>query len=787
MPALVRLGNWVWDPDTQELRSGSRTTTLEPRVAQLFDYFLQHQGELLSRDRLVDAVWDGRVVSDEAVRRAVFTLRQALTADGADAGIRTVYKKGYIVNFPAPVTGETAPESDDPGGAAVATETPPTDAIQVSGAPTAYSSSASRRWVPAGAAAVALLFAAVLAYLGLRPASDVSTPGLATLNPTPATIAVLPFRNSASDQAGQLLADGLTEELLNALERNQQLRVTARGSAFQFGDEREGAREIGQHLGVRYLLEGSVEGSDNNLKVRTRLVDTANAAELWTSDHQSAEVDWYALQQAIAAEISQAVQKELDLRAPVPRLPSHTTSEDAQQELLRARQLLITRSVADAEQAIEHLQRALTLDPNYALAYARLADAIMIQAASTTGIKAARGVVAPLLDKALALDPGLGEAWCLRSQLTDDNAEAMRDLRRGLELNPSYARGYELMSRLAPLTLRQNAEAVEAIDNAIALDPLTPGNYHAKAGLMMGHGDWHAAAALDRRALELNPNFRDALVNLSQLYAIEGFYTDAVAFGRRAVALDPRGVPMRNHMTNLYLALGDVEAAQAVSAPLPPNGHWQLLLAEGKEAQILDAIYSSEPVPVDKIDPLVGTEVLLRQAVKDGNYARALAVVAPVLPTGFTLPANTVGWGLYPYANITQLLRLSGDEAAAARLEQELEERMTGIEKAFPRHRVLNNQVRAILHARAGRSEEACSALEDTYTPNPRPFWWIVLGNPAFDNMRSAPCFVTLRTRLETYIAAERTRIAGLDDAGYAPDGNTPIREDEPARPIGPD
>ncbi|MCB1710324.1 MAG: hypothetical protein KDI10_16540, partial [Halioglobus sp.] len=85
---------------------------------------------------------------------------------------------------------------------------------------------------------------------------------------------------------------------------------------------------------------------------------------------------------------------------------AETSNAEAQFEVLRARQLLATRSVADAEQAIEHLQRALTLDANYALAYARLADAILIQAESTTGVKAARPVVAPLLDKALALDPG---------------------------------------------------------------------------------------------------------------------------------------------------------------------------------------------------------------------------------------------------------------------------------------------------------------------------------------------------------------------------------------------
>jgi len=745
----------------------------------LFEYFLAHPGELLSRDRLVDAVWDGRVVSDEAVRRAVFTLRQALAVDGAEASIRTIYKKGYIANFPPALPVEAAPQSEEPGFLTPTDHDATADpAARPEPEMSADSHLSQRRYV-VGAAAIALLVAAALVYVGIQPLGDMALPSSPVATSAPTTIAVLPFTNSAAEQSGQLLADGLTEELLNALERNQQLRVTARRSAFQFRDPQESAHEIGQHLGVRYLLEGSVEGSDNNLTVRTRLVDTANAAELWTGDHQSAEADWYALQQAITAEISQAVQEQLDLQAATRQVPGHATSAEAQQELLRARELLITRSVADAEQAIEHLQRALTLDPNYALAYARLADAILIQAESTTGIKKARTVVAPLLDKALALDPGLGEAYCLRSQLTDDNAEALRDLRRGLELNPSYARGYELLSRLPPQSLQQDAEAVEAIDKAIALDPLTPGNYHAKAMLMMGHGNWQASAALSRRALELNPNFRDALTHLSLLYAIEGYYTDAVAFGRRAVMLDPRGAPLRDNLANVYLAVGDVAAARAVSNPPPPFGNWRLLLAEGKQSEIVDKIYSGEPIPLDKIDQITATEVLLRQAVADGDYARALAVVASALPNGYTLPPNAVGWGLYPYVNIVQLLRLSGDEATAGALETEIEERMAAIEEAFPRHRVLSNQMRAMLLARAGRSEEACAALEFTHNPNPRPLWWLVLGNPAFDAMRSEPCFIALQSRFQTYVAAERARIAELDDTGYAPEAPSPLRDDE--------
>ena len=99
------------------------------------------------------------------------------------------------------------------------------------------------------------------------------------------------------------------------------------------------------------------------------------------------------------------------------------------------------------------------------------------------------------------------------------------------------------------------------------------------------------------------------------------------------------------------------------------------------------------------------------------------------------LPAGATGWKLYAYANLAQLLSLSGDTAAAARLQEQMEERMADLESSFPRHALIHAQVRAILLARAGHRKEACAALEQAYTPNPRPFWKVVMTNPAFDGI----------------------------------------------------
>jgi len=784
---MVRLGDWEWNPDTLELRIGARVTTLEPRVGRLFDYLIEHQGELLSHDRLVEAVWERRVLSNEAVRHAVFSLRQALATQGAGECIRTVHKKGYIATFPQPQSAEPARSggrSTAPPAGTPAPEAVPADPLPAAGAATPERHGRLPGWLLAlGGIVVTALFVTWL--LQPRPSGVGDPPATGTPDPVtlPATIAVLPFTNASDQDTGQFLADGLTDELLATLERNDELRVTARNSAFQFRDRQTDARELGQRLGVRYLLQGSVSNSEGDLQVRPRLVDTRSGAELWAASYARASPDWFALQQEVAAAVTGAVQSRLhgDTQAASPI--RRVDNEEAQKELLRARRLLLTRSVADAEQAIEHLQRALTLDPNFALAYARLADAILIQAESTTGIKAARPVVAPLLDRALALDPDLGEAYALRSRLTDDPAAAERDLRRGLELNPSYARGYEMLANLQLQSPQQMDLAIDAIDAAIALDPLSPGNFHTKAVYMMWRGNYPEVMKLDGRALELNPEFRVALTQLGFISGVEGHFADAVYYGERAVALDPRAVPLRETLIQAYLAVRDLDSARAVNDPPTSFGRLALLEPGLTLAQAAEGVYEGSYGPVAEIAPELLSEFLLRQALADKDYARALALLSGLLPFADGLPPTTIGWRLGGYANVVQLLDANGDRAAASRLQEQMEALMVTLEARLPRHALIHNQVRAVLLAHAGRQEDACARLESAYTPAPRLFWWVILGNPAFDGMRDAPCLRSLQARIEAHVTAEREAIEAMRRAGRIPDRTGTRRKREEGTP----
>ncbi len=738
--APFRVEDLTVDPATGVVTGPGGSARLEPRVMAVLQVLAQNSGQLVARRDLLQQIWPGGETYDEALTQSVYQLRQQLAAAGGGNHrelVSTVPKRGYLLK------GEVSPLHPAPA------ESPPPDA------------SARRRpiaFLVLGIASLIAVVALAVVRFGERPASVPAPAPVATAS-LPATIAVLPFRNLTEQPDNDFLVDGLSEELLGTLSLNPQLRVTSRNSAFQFKGEERDARDIGRQLGVHYVLDGGVSNAGERVMIQARLYDTGTGATLWDEAYNRSLADWLEVQQSVAAEVARALDIVLRQGSGGSARDGGTTNIEAHLEVLRARQLLATRGVADAEQAVEHLQRALMLDPNYALAYARLADAILIKAAATGGVEPVRPVVAPLLDKALQLDPGFGEAYALRSLLTDDAAEAERDLRRGLELNPSYARGYELLSRRLGATSERSVEAMANIDSAIALDPLSPGNFHAKASILMMQGRWEEAADLDRRALDLNPQYHDALVQLAQMTAIQGDFADSVDYSRRALELDPRAFSVREALITLYLALGDIERARAANDPPTPFGNMAIGWTVGGDEGMANMLYHAPAQVVQKIEPLVVSQVALSQALADGEFPRALAMLSTVLPYADGVPVEANGWGLYAYANAVQLIAASGDETTALKLQQQVEERMAYFESRFPRQAFINSATRAVLYARQGRVKDACAALEFTYLPKPRPYWRVVFGNPALTSIESAPCMRSIRERIDLYVQSQRARM----------------------------
>lgn len=292
------------------------------------------------------------------------------------------------------------------------------------------------------------------------------------------SIAVLPFVNMSEDVSNEYFSDGISEELLNVLARFPGLRVAARTSSFQFKGQNRDIPEIARLLRVNHVLEGSVRKAGNRLRITAQLIEAETGFHLWSESYDRELEDIFTIQDEISASVAEALQDELAL-GDLPTIPA-AASAQAYEHYLRGRQLINARGRAGLEEAVIALERALELDETYAPAHAQLAIAIALLRAGggTYGDLSMEEVLlraTPHVDRALALDPYLSEAYGARSLIANINLEylvAAQNGKKAMALNPSYVDVTNWVY-LSLLNTGQWVEASELIGQMMAADPLS--------------------------------------------------------------------------------------------------------------------------------------------------------------------------------------------------------------------------------------------------------------------------------------------------------------------------
>jgi len=761
MTREIHFERWRFNPATLELSNGARTVTLEPRVASLLEYFLANPGEMLSHDQLVEVVWQGRVVSDEAVRRAVSTLRQALPGDDAQHWIKTVPRKGYVSQFPTAQTVRHEPDTNDvvTAGAGNAAPQPPRSA---------------RRSVLLALVLVALAAGSVwwLRYQRLPESSAQPLAG------APYTIAVLPFTELGEHDPAGDFAEGLTEELRSMLSRFGAFRVTARSSSQQIRTGQALPAEVGEILGVRFLLEGSVRSDGEQLRISAALVETGTGFQRWADSYDGGPQNLFQVQEDIATSVARALQVVLVHRGDGDTLGHVPASAEAHLEYLEGRQQMTSYVVEDLDQAAQHFRRAIVLDPGYARAYAQLADVMLFRSSDLswqTSKAAVRAAVARLIDKALELDPGLGEAYAQRSFLHDagDTAAIEADLRRAIELNPSLSGAYESLAMLLHQTGRP-AEAFSMIDQARALDPLWPRHHHMKAYLHLLVGQYQQARALELETLRLQPRHVWALMGLGRIEALQGNFAEGLRYMEQAFSLDPRSDLLRDKLAVAYLSVGESAVTRALSHEA--NTIADLFLAvfeeDYRELRNLLVDFAGKMKIEDSLGAWMYSDSLLRLALAEDavDLARKLAVTQ-YGPDGARRKSGGASEDLVKL-NLTLLQYLSGERELALPLIAGLREHLTpaGFPHSGP-HVMLSTYGSAIAAAVLGERDTALAALETLFFDGFTWFWWwLVPGHPAFDDLREEPRFQALLASAEAHAERQRALLNEMRRGGSVPD-----------------
>ncbi len=411
--------------------------------------------------------------------------------------------------------------------------------------------------------ATALLAAAAFAYFFFFVA-----PGPL---PNEKSIAVLPFENLSEEKSNAYFADGIQDEILTRLSKIADLKVISRTSTEKYKSKPDNLREIAKQLGVSNILEGSVQKAADQVRVSVQLINATTDGHLWAESYDRKLTDILKVESDIAKTIAQTLQAKLTGSEEHAISVKPTADAAAYQLYLKGRFFWGRRSGDNIQKAIEYFEEAIRQDPNYALAYAGLAEAwITLPGHASARLQDVKPKAKEAALKSLQIDDTLAEAHTALAQVLFfdlDFAGAIKEFQRAIDLDPNYATAHHWYANGPLLALGRFDEAIAEGARAVELDPLSPIINVNQANNYIIAGRYDEAIHQIRKGLELDPEFGYAHFNLGLALELKGDLPGAIAEFRRAHQLN--GDPMSlGYLGNLYGKTGNVTEAANILTEL---------------------------------------------------------------------------------------------------------------------------------------------------------------------------------------------------------------------------
>lgn len=492
---VYKFADFSLDAGRRELRRGAELIAIEPQVFDVLEFLVVNREHVVSNDELIEAVWQGRIVSEATVTTRMNAVRRAVGDSGERQElIRTIARKGY--RFVGDVLEQNAAEGNA---------------------------------VPKS----------------VRPEPALTNPPAVPDKPS---IAVLPFVNISGDPEQDYFTDGITEDLITALSQFRWLFVIARNSSFVFKGKIIDAKQIARELGVRYLLEGSVRKSGNRLRITGQLIEAAIGAHLWADRFDGAIEDVFDLQDKVTVSVVGAIAPKLE-QIEIERAKRKATENlDAYDYYLRGMAHLHQGDRDSIDEALKLFRRAIEFDSEFASAYGMAAwcydlrkwNSWMVDPEHETAEagKLARQAVVLGRDDAVAL---CAAGFALAHVVGDLDFGAIC-IDRALALNPNMAAAWHLGGWLST-NLGEPEVALERIRRAVRLNPvdifpLLPAQISiAWAHFMAGRYD--EAYSVGKKGIQEQPNFQPALRIFAAACAMSGHLEEARNLITRLRELNP--------------------------------------------------------------------------------------------------------------------------------------------------------------------------------------------------------------------------------------------------------
>jgi TolB-like protein/DNA-binding winged helix-turn-helix (wHTH) protein/Tfp pilus assembly protein PilF len=546
---IFHFGAFEFNAPAGELRKHGLRIKLTGQPISVLVMLLERPGEVVTREDLQARLWPAGTYVDfeHSVNAAVKRLRQAL-GDSADSPrfVETLARYGY--RFIAPLSGRTDALAEA-AGQNQAEE--PQSAAPVKKAAKWLRFLASPR-VMAGVLLPIVIASFIIGLHERRPTYTGSGPIR--------SLAVLPLANLSGDPDEEYFVEGMADSLRQHLEVISALRVISRTSSIYYRGSNKTLPEIARRLNADAVLEGSVLRSGKRVRIDVELIQTATDTHMWSGSYDRDLKDIFALQAEVTQKIAEEIRATLSPPDRARLARRHTPDPDAYFAYSKGRFVWNRRTEVDLKRAIGYFQQAIDKDPNYALAYDGLADcwlplgwyAYMAPAETFPYAKVA-------VRKALALDDSLAEAHTSLAFVTlyyDRNwANAEREFRRAIELNPNYANGHHWYAEFLSLEGRHQ-EAIAESERARELDPLSNIINTWVGSRYFFARQYDKAIEQYRKSLEMDPDFVPVHLVLGHALEQKHMYREAIAELERAVSLSGGSPIYVASLAHLYAVAG---------------------------------------------------------------------------------------------------------------------------------------------------------------------------------------------------------------------------------------
>jgi serine/threonine protein kinase/tetratricopeptide (TPR) repeat protein len=490
--------------------------------------------------------------------------------------------------------------------------------------------SRNKLWYAVAGAAGATALAALLFFLWPRLSPRIA-PDTA-IN----SIAVLPLENLSHDPGQQYFADGMTDELITTLSQIGGLRVIARTSVMHYKDTSEPVARIAKELGVAAVVEGTVLSADGEVRITAQLIQPSTNENLWAQSYDGRLKDVIALQNQVARDIARQIRAKLQPDVQARLASNKTVNPQAFQAYLKGRYYRAILNPQAARTSLRYYQESVKEDPNYAEAYASLAEEYVTTANNgwmdqEEGLR--EGEVAA--QEALARDPNQARAYLALSMIAGskwDWAAAERDWQRVLALNPGYARAWEWHSYMLAETGRID-QAVKEAEHAADLDPLSPLVTFNTGQILYWARSYQQASAELQKIIAANPNFFVADYYAGCIDLQEGKLADGIRKLERANSLAPGEPTTLATLVFAYAHAGERPKAESAFEELRrgpggvPASPYLLALAElglsekDKAIASLELAYQQRDIKL----PLMLPEPLFDSLRSDPRFQAILA------------------------------------------------------------------------------------------------------------------------------------------------------------------